>query len=276
MKGLGRKSKEIMVPSQQMLLQASFASERLIQLISIFDYHIAAQKQALLSETKPSFRDSQSLARTVMSLNMNLDKYTKMLHPPTFLTVGNEESLSDSLAMAYAEQTAVPASLEDEQSQPFLDSISKPEETANSLESLCVLLPQKETMPFENPISDTVSISNPGHDDSLELFQEEDSQSPLQPKATIRSRISEPLTKLVDSKRPWLKARYTLQTMENTVSETIFQDEKSEKTSEPAQSEPLEALQAGEWDTEDEDFPFHEVHQQAPPNTEGWWYKHAT
>jgi|GEM_PF-6463261 len=220
MKGLGRKSKEIMIPSQQMLLQASSASERLIQLMGIFDYHIEAQKQALLSEIKPSLRDSQSLARTVMSLHTNLDKYTKMLHPPTSLIVGNEEARSNSQAMAYAEQQAVAASFEEEQS----DSI-------------------------------------------------------LEPEATTRSRTTGPIKAVnsnrIDRERPWLRARYTVQNVEKTTSEAIFQDENSENISEPVQSEPLEVLQAGEWDTEDDNFPFKEV-QQAPPNTEGWWYKHAT
>jgi|GEM_PF-2605435 len=78
-KGKGR---EIIAHPPEIIEYATYAAEHLSDMVSILKHHTDAQNEALGTAEEPSSKDSQSLAKTILSLYKQMDCYMAILHPP--------------------------------------------------------------------------------------------------------------------------------------------------------------------------------------------------
>jgi len=85
------KRRETVTYSPEMIEYATHATEQLSDMMSILKYHVGVQSEALATPEEPSAKDSQSLAKTILSLYKQMDGYMAILHSPAIIEVAESK-----------------------------------------------------------------------------------------------------------------------------------------------------------------------------------------
>jgi hypothetical protein len=92
----------------EVVAMATSSSERIVHLLAICDYHKAEISKKAQNNENVSQKDSQSLIRTILSLEKALDKYNQILHPPIKEILPLETSIPDAEAQASSARSSAP------------------------------------------------------------------------------------------------------------------------------------------------------------------------
>jgi hypothetical protein len=83
------------VHSSEMLNYASYAVDHLWDMVSVLKYHTHAQRDAIGTDHQASAKESQALAKTMLNLYKQIDRYMAILHPPTLLEESEPEAFNE-------------------------------------------------------------------------------------------------------------------------------------------------------------------------------------